>query len=118
MDYPTLTLRGLSNLEQAEIEQNFAPALVQFEPNKVGGRFGEPTVVTAIIILTVAALKAYIAYLVLKNKHTLTIDEELEITDISGNTIRRRVKCKASSPAELETKLLSSITKLADIKLD
>lgn len=73
-----IRLPGLDELDVIELEDSLDPSMVQFEAQPIEpGRYGEPATITAIIIISVASLKALSAWL-MKNKQTKHLKKTVE----------------------------------------
>ncbi len=107
-------ITGLSKLDYHELQHEFKGADIEFKDEAMpGGKHGE-LVTTAVIIISIAAVKLLGAWL-LKNRDRNRIRRTIEIVDKDGVKRTETLDMDLSSSKAPEADVLSGLAKLLDI---
>lgn len=117
-----VAVHGLSNLDVVEFRELLADGYDERVAEDVGvdterpvdGGSGEP--VTISIIVGAVALKALIAFLVVRNSGQ-HFSEEIEIRQPNGTVIKRRVSFRIRSGIPLGDQLLEELSTISDLPI-
>ncbi len=112
-----LRFHGLTELDVIRLENSLDTSLLQFEEQSLeGDRYGELATITAIIIVSVAALKALSAWLV-KNRQATHIERTLEKVYVDGTRETVTIKIDLSKSTVPEAELVKQLGIDIDPKL-
>jgi hypothetical protein len=110
----TIRIGDLTRLEELELREQLGPDAVSFESEREDQTHGEIATATAIVIVTLAALRALSIYLVKTNKRK-RIKKRIEITYADGTKRVVEIDIDASSSEEPEAEVLKQLAEASDI---
>lgn len=112
-----LRFPGLTELDVIELEDTFDASMIRFESQTIeGDRYGEPATITAIIILSLAALKVLSAWL-MKNRQTKHFEQTVELIHKDGTREIKAIKLDLSKSTAPEAELVKQLGLDIDPKL-
>jgi hypothetical protein len=110
----SILVPGLTKLDKMEIEEEFEPGTVTFEDQELkGGKHGEPTT-TAIVIISVVAIRALAAWL-MKDSESSSIEKKVEIIDANGKTRVETIKVDLKSSTSPKADVLKQLSQLLKV---
>jgi len=109
-----IRIPGLSKLDYLELKENLENIDVRFEDEKMkGGQHGE-LLTTAVILLSISAVKLLGLWLV-KNRDRNRIKKKIEIIGADGSRRIENIDIDLSSSKSPESDVIGSLAKMFDI---
>lgn len=111
-----LRIPHLNQLERADLEKAFEQAGARQDvtfghEDLTGARYGDPFTVTAIVIVSVTALKVLASWLA-KSRHQKTIEQTFEVVRKDGTREKRTVRISGQDEASASSSVYEQMAKL------
>lgn len=107
----------LTHLDELELSKRLPADGLRFEQaTKSPDLHGELATVTAVVIVSLAALKVLAAYLA-KKHYGGTVKQTVEVTTRDGTRRRSTIECSATSEEPPDAAVLKQLAELCDVDL-
>ena len=104
-----IRIPGLSRAEFLELAESIDPAEIDEEEAQVGDeRFGDLGLTTAIVLLSIPALKGLVAYLAYRHRGT-SFERTVEYEDPDGRRVKETVRWRDTSSEPVDAALAEQL---------
>ena len=116
-DSTSLIIHDLSTLDQLELQGQFSPDEIRFDQQKTDNTMlGDIGVVTAIVIISLGALRALSIYLV-KKSDKRSFKKRIEVEDANGNRKSIEIEFDSNSSEPAEKQIYQQLAQACSIDL-